>query len=103
MTENALQAKVQGMIIEVCDELKALLLFKNDAYGNSAIDPKRIFSKADPVEQIRVRIDDKLSRIATGATGEEHKHTQEETKMDLMGYLVLERVAERLKGTYVEQ
>ena len=99
MTENALQAKVQGMIIEVCDELKALLLFKNDAYGNSAIEPKRIFSKADPVEQIRVRIDDKLSRIATGAPNA----PQEDTKMDLMGYLVLERVAERLKGAYVEQ
>lgn len=39
-----------------------MLLAKNAAYGNSALEPVRIFSKADPTEQIRVRIDDKLSR-----------------------------------------
>ena len=41
-----------------------LLLAKNDAYGNSALDPVRIFSRADPIEQLNVRLDDKLSRLA---------------------------------------
>jgi len=35
-------------------------------YGNLALAPLRIFSRADPVEQLNVRIDDKLSRIARG-------------------------------------
>jgi cell division protein ZapA (FtsZ GTPase activity inhibitor) len=50
----------------------------------------RIFSKADNLEQIRVRIDDKLSRIMRG-----NGLIQEDTVFDLMGYLVLLRVAQR--------
>ena len=88
----------QELISKVCDEIKELLLAKNRAYGNSALEPKRIFSKSDPLEQIRVRIDDKLSRISTGAVGDGHKHTQEDTKMDLIGYLVLEQVAMRMES-----
>jgi len=91
--------KTQLAISDVCYEIKELLLEKNRAYGNSALEPKRIFSQADPIEQIRVRIDDKLSRIANvSATGEGHKHTQEDTKLDLIGYLILEQVAMRMKA-----
>ncbi len=81
------------IISEVCDEIKDLLLAKNKAYGDSAINPKRIFSRSDTLEQIYVRIDDKLSRISTmGAMGGEGV-THEDTLMDLMGYLVLAKVA----------
>ena len=80
------------LITEECDAVKALLLRKNAEYGNSALTPRRIFSHADPIEQILVRIDDKLSRIAT--RGE--KTIQEDTVQDLIGYLILLRVAERL-------
>jgi hypothetical protein len=54
-------------IARECDELKAMLLEKNQAYGNSALDPVRVFSKATRVEQILVRLDDKLSRLARGS------------------------------------
>jgi DNA-binding XRE family transcriptional regulator len=65
-----------------------LLIAKNAAYGNSALDPVRIYSRANPAEQIRVRIDDKLSRLARGhAAGED-------VTLDLLGYLVLLRIAE---------
>jgi hypothetical protein len=64
-------------------EIERLLLEKNAAYGDSAINPVRIFSQADPVEQLRVRIDDKLSRIARGNS------LSEDTITDLIGYLVL--------------
>jgi len=47
-------------IQKTCDEIKEFLLKKNQAYGNSAADPVRIFSKVDSLEQINVRIDDKL-------------------------------------------
>jgi hypothetical protein len=72
----------------MCDQIKGMLLDKNRKYGNSALDPKRIFSRADPIEQIRVRIDDKLSRIAT-SNGED----DEDSRLDLIGYLILEQVA----------
>jgi hypothetical protein len=72
-----------------CDAVAAMLIEKNRAYGNSALDPVRIFSQADRLEQLKVRIDDKLSRIAKGhAAGEE-------VVGDLIGYLVLLRIAER--------
>ena len=43
--------------------IAALLIDKNRLYGNSALDPMRVFSKAGHLEQLRVRMDDKLSRI----------------------------------------
>lgn len=74
----------------VCDEIKDLLIQKNEAYGNSAADPVRIFSRVDAVEQINVRIDDKLSRIARG-TAEAKTQVVEDTELDLIGYLILKR------------
>lgn len=73
----------------VCAEVQELLLTKNAAYGDSAINPLRVFSKVDSVEQLNVRIDDKLSRIARGhAAGED-------AEWDLIGYLILKRAAIR--------
>lgn len=68
-------------------EVRGMLLKKNAAYGNSALQPVRCFSKADPVEQILVRIDDKISRLMRGATA------GEDTEMDLLGYLIILRMA----------
>jgi len=83
-------SEAQKLIRAECRKVERLLLAKNAAYGNSALQPLRIFSKADPVEQIRVRLDDKLSRMARGqAAGED-------VTLDLIGYLVLLRVAEGL-------
>jgi hypothetical protein len=80
------------LISDECDRLKDMLLAKNAAYGCSALDPVRIFSKADPVEQIRVRLDDKLSRLARGTAA------GEDVEADLCGYLILLRVARKLRG-----
>lgn len=83
----------QAEIVAECDALKTLLLEKNRAYGDSALDPVRIFSKADTVEQILVRIDDKLSRLKRGsAAGEDVEH-------DLLGYLILLRIARRRQAS----
>lgn len=75
-------------ISDVCDEIKELLLLKNEKYGNSALDPLRIFSKSDAQEQIRVRIDDKINRIKTGTDDDE------DVILDLLGYLILYRVTQ---------
>jgi len=80
-----LSPTAQG-IVTMCDEIKALLLAKNAAYGDSAMLPVRIFSRADAVEQLLVRIDDKLSRVARG------HELGDDTILDLIGYLILLRV-----------
>lgn len=78
----------------VCSEVADLLVTKNAAYGNSALDPVRCFSKANPVEQLKVRIDDKISRLMRGHSLPDE--TLRDTRRDLMGYLVLLEVAERI-------
>jgi hypothetical protein len=82
---------MQIIIGNVCKEVKDILLAKNKAYGNSAADPVRIFSKAGPVEQINVRIDDKLSRLMRG-----NEYPGDDTELDLIGYLVLKRAVKQL-------
>lgn len=77
-------------IVATCDEIKKMLLEKNEAYGNAAAEPVRIFSKADPLEQINVRIDDKLSRMMKGK-----EYPGDDTELDLIGYLILKRAIKR--------
>jgi len=83
----------QDVIAAVCDEIKALLLEKNRKYGDSALNPIRVFSKSDTEEQIKVRIDDKLNRLRNLKPDD-----TEDTVTDLIGYLILLRVKQRMKG-----
>lgn len=80
---------VRLKIATVCDDIKEMLLAKNANYGNSALDPVRVFSRATAEEQILVRIDDKLSRIQRGAG---LLAEDEDVINDLIGYLVLYKV-----------
>ena len=75
---------------EVLGEIRTMLVGKNKSYGNSALEPIRCFSKALAHEQILVRIDDKLSRIQRGSV-----FANEDTISDLIGYLVLLKIAQR--------
>jgi|TARA_R100001443_G_scaffold2315_3_gene7794 hypothetical protein len=76
-------------IAAICEDVKELLLYKNKNYGNSALEPLRVFSKSSAVEQLLVRIDDKLNRIKKGA-GLLNK--DEDVIMDLIGYLILLKI-----------
>lgn len=76
-------------ILDECLEIATMLIEKNRAYGNSALKPVRIFSRASSEEQLLVRIDDKLSRLARGSAA------GEDVVADLIGYLVLLRLARR--------
>ena len=80
----------QTHISMICDGVKELLLEKNKKYGDSALDPARIFSKSNAIEQLLVRIDDKLNRIQKGAG---LLANDEDILMDLIGYLVLLKIA----------
>lgn len=87
LPERLLSGPAATEIVAELVKILETLLEKNASYGNSALEPLRIFSKADPAEQIRIRIDDKLSRLARGA------EIGEDTILDLIGYLMLYRVA----------
>lgn len=78
----------EDQIDSVLDFIKNLLLGRNKAYGNSALDPIRIFSDSDTNEQILVRIDDKLSRIKNTS----FTNLTQDTLDDLIGYLVLLKI-----------
>lgn len=84
MTDS--QTKIQAE----CRRVEAILLDKNKQYGNSALEPMRIFSRANPEEQLLVRIDDKLSRLV-------NRTDPEDVILDLIGYLILLRVARSTK------
>lgn len=75
------------LVKEELKRIETMLLEKNRQYGNSALDPIRIFSSANTVEQLYVRIDDKLSRVKRGTGGNEDHIS------DLQGYFVLLKIA----------
>lgn len=78
-------------IVHACTELLAMLLFKNMRYGNSALDGEAVFAKhLSPADGIKVRLDDKLRRLKNDQAGED-----EDVILDLLGYLVLLRIAKR--------
>jgi hypothetical protein len=81
-------APAGGKIWGACHEIAHMLIEKNISYGNSALDPIRIFSTADSTEQLKVRIDDKLNRVKNnqGFAGDNDID-------DLIGYLVLYKIA----------
>ena len=85
MTMNETELKISG----ICDDIKELLIHKNRKYGDSALNPCRVFSKASATEQLLVRIDDKLNRIMKGAG---LLATDEDVVKDLIGYLVLLKI-----------
>lgn len=83
--------EVQELIKQECDSICELLIEKNRKYGNSAIYPSQIFSKSNSLEQIRVRMDDKLNRIKNMQPDD-----MEDPLLDLIGYAILYRVTESL-------
>jgi hypothetical protein len=76
-------------LIKKCNDLKDLLLDKNDAYGDSALNPVGIFSRLKATEAIKIRLDDKLKRIANVGVNDE----TEDTLMDCAGYMILLMIA----------
>ena len=80
--------KTEYLIKQIGKEVIDLLLEKNKAYGDTANDPPKIFSKLSAKEGILARIDDKLSRIKQVGINDK----TEDTMLDLIGYLILYRV-----------
>lgn len=72
-------------IKEVTNQLQELLIKKNRAYGNSALEPLNVFSSQNAVDSLCARLDDKLSRIKNKGLNDK----TEDTLFDLAGYLIL--------------
>lgn len=86
-----MSSETQFTIAQVCDEIKEMLIAKNKSYGDSALNPVRVFATSDSVEQLHVRIDDKLSRITRGGS-----YVGDNDLDDLIGYLILLKIAREL-------
>ncbi len=67
-----------------CNAVADMLVEKNAAYGDSALRPVGIFAPGRATDLIRVRIDDKLSRIRNNPDA-----FGEDPVFDLLGYLIL--------------
>ena len=87
---TAIGLNFEGKVDEVLADVKAQLIAKNAQYGNSALEPIRAFSKLNPVEQLLIRIDDKIPRLQRGdGTGDE------DAEADALGYLILLAIARK--------
>ncbi len=78
----------EDIIKDEARKVLMLLLEKNKAYGDTANNPPKIFSKLDAIEGLCARIDDKLSRIKMKGITDK----TEDTISDLIGYLILLKV-----------
>ena len=75
-------------VSSILDEIRDMLVSKNEKYGNSALEPIGVFSKLSPKEGLLIRIDDKLKRIKNGSLDKD----DEDVVNDLIGYLVLLKI-----------
>jgi hypothetical protein len=78
---NSFEANLDKILMNVGNLLKS----KNEAYGNTSLNPPKIFSKLDSSEAICARIDDKIMRIKNRGL----VSATEDTVTDLIGYLLL--------------
>ena len=92
--------QTQEQIASILDEIKALLLKKNEQYGDSVLDPINLFARNSPIDGIRVRLDDKYSRLARGNDSIE---SDEDIHLDCIGYHVMALIALRRSAVTVKR
>ena len=86
-------------IKEKCRLLEDLLVRKNDAYGDSALEPLGVFSSATASSGIKIRLDDKLKRIANAGIVED----TEDTLIDIAGYIILLIIAKENESNDIQK
>lgn len=75
----------QEKIVDVLDGMEDLLLYKNSKYGDSAINPKKIFYKGDSTNSILIRLDDKIGRVMSNP----NENPRVNDVCDIIGYCTL--------------
>lgn len=77
--------ETQQKIKDILSGMTDLLLYKNKKYGDSAINPKKIFYKGDSTNSILIRLDDKIGRVMS--------NTEDKPRVndvaDIIGYCTL--------------
>lgn len=68
---------------QVLNSIKNVLIEKNKRYGNAGLEPLGVFYKGDAENSIKIRLDDKLSRIKNSKT------LRKNDLYDLLGYCIL--------------
>tara|TARA_E500000305_G_C3921900_1_gene188522 strand:- start:157 stop:531 length:375 start_codon:yes stop_codon:yes gene_type:complete len=86
-------------IKEKCRLLEDLLVRKNDAYGDSALEPLGVFSSANASSGIKIRLDDKLKRIANAGLVEK----TQDTLIDIAGYIILLTIAQDNESNNIQK
>lgn len=84
---HSVNAPAGNAILRQCMKTAKMLIDKNISYGNSALNPIKIFSKGDDLDGLRNRIDDKLSRIKN-----DKGYPGDNDVDDLIGYLILYKI-----------
>lgn len=89
--DNDCLTATQAQISNRCREICRMLINKNRAYGDSALQPIGVMTNSNALDLIATRIDDKLSRIKNqgGLVGAMSGEDTEDSVMDLIGYLIL--------------
>lgn len=91
--------ELHAMIEKECLELGALLVAKNTDYNNTALNPEHLLSNLDAEERLKVRIDDKLTRLKhLLATKHQNFESIDDNIRDLNGYLILWRILRKIRG-----
>jgi|GEM_PF-872922 len=89
--------ELRTRVAEVFADAREMVIAKNAAYGDSALNPVRVFATASPMEQLLVRLDDKVSRLERGqAAGED-------VAKDMLGYLLLVLIAQKREATAAKE
>lgn len=84
-TPSVIERTSRQKIVDITNAMQDLLLYKNEKYGDSALNPNNVFYKGDATNSILIRLDDKIGRIKN--------NTEEEPRVndvcDIIGYCVL--------------
>lgn len=86
-------------IIEITDSMKDLLLYKNEKYGDSALNPNNIFFKGDATDSILIRLDDKIGRVKSNTEAKPRTNDV----ADIIGYCVLLLISMGVKAEDLEK
>lgn len=84
-------------IKRITDGIYSLLEYKNKNYGNAALKPLNIFYKESSENSIKIRIDDKISRLKNSS------EIRVNDVIDLIGYLILLLVSMDIKKEDIEK
>lgn len=84
-TQSVIERTSRQKIVDITNAMQDLLLYKNEKYGDSALNPNNVFYKGDATNSILIRLDDKIGRIKNNTESKPRINDV----CDIIGYCVL--------------